>query len=324
MNLERICLPISNELTQLEAVIQASLKSPVPMVEEAAHYTLAAGGKRIRPILCLLAARMSGALGPDAVKLAATLEFIHTATLLHDDVLDHATLRRGRPSANARWGNQISVLLGDFLYCRASEMLVELGNLQILKHVTAATAATTQGEIVEVVRGSDTGVTEGDYLDVLVNKTARLMSASCRVGGILGRLPEEFESALKDYGFDLGVAFQLADDVLDYEADEAVFGKTAGTDLREGKLTLPLLVALKRCDAAEASLIKNAIISDRLEEARFQEVVSLVQKYNGIAYTLDLAKSYIAKTKESLKPFKPSIEKESLVALADYVIERNK
>lgn len=324
MALDRICLPISNELTQLESVIAASLKSPVGLVEEAAVYTLSAGGKRIRPILCLLAARISGTLGPDAIKLAATLEFIHTATLLHDDVLDHATLRRGRPSANARWGNQISVLLGDFLYCRASEMLVELGNLKILKHVTAATAATTQGEIVEIVRGSDIGVTEGDYIDVLVNKTARLMSASCQVGGILGRLPEEFESALKVYGYDLGIAFQLADDVLDYEADEAVFGKTAGTDLREGKLTLPLLVALKRCDAAESSLIKNFIISDRLEGSRFQEVVSLVKKYNGIAYTLDLAKSYVTKAKEALSPFKPSIEKESLLALADYVIERNK
>lgn len=324
MSLDRICLPISSELSLLEGVISSKLTSNIPLVEEAARYTLSAGGKRIRPILCLLAARIGGGLSPEALKLAAALEFIHTATLLHDDVLDHATLRRGRPSANARWGNHVSILVGDFLYCRASEILVELGNLRILKQVTDATSATTQGEIFEIVRANDSQTTEGEYIDIIANKTARLMSASSQVGAIFAQLPEEFEAALRDYGHALGISFQLADDVLDYAADEAVFGKTSGTDLREGKLTLPLIVALGRSAPAESMLIKNALIADRLDDLRFKEVAGLVKKYDGIAYSIELARSFVEKAKGALKPFKPSIEKECLAALADYAIERNK
>ncbi|MBI2981474.1 MAG: polyprenyl synthetase family protein, partial [Deltaproteobacteria bacterium] len=270
------------------------------------------GGKRLRPILCLLSSRISGARDKKIVECAVAMEFFHTATLMHDDVIDNAELRRGKISANSRWGNQIAVLVGDFFYCRASDLLVGLGNLRVINLITRVMQTTTEGEIFEIVKSNDLNCTEGDYLKIVEGKTAALMSASCEVGGILGNVSEEFMSALRGYGRQIGVAFQLADDLLDYVSDPTRFGKTRGTDLKEGKLTLPLLVALKKASEPEKRLIKDALIAERLEEGRLKEIVSIIEKHGGLQATRDLACNHIQKAKEALAPFKPSIEKEAL------------
>lgn len=322
MNLEEICLPIKKDLAEVESVIQRHTGSSVSYVTSIAEYVIKNGGKRLRPILCLFASRLAGATGPKVVDCAAAMEFFHTATLMHDDVIDNAKIRRGKTSANSRWGNQVAVLVGDFFYCQASSLLVGTGNLRIIKLVTNAMLATTEGEILEISKSNDLATTEEDYLKIVTEKTAILMATSCAIGGILGNVSEEYTTALGEYGRSLGVAFQLADDVLDYISDDNAFGKTQGTDLREGKLTLPLIVALRHCSNDERRLIKDVLIADSLDDMRLREVISIITKYGGIESTLDMAKSYIQKAASALHPFKPSMEKEALAALASYVIDR--
>ncbi|MBI2082471.1 MAG: polyprenyl synthetase family protein [Deltaproteobacteria bacterium] len=322
MNLEELCLPIKSELSEVDRTIQANLVSSSPFVTDIAQYVAQNGGKRLRPILCLLSSRISGARDKRIIESAVAMEFFHTATLMHDDVIDNAELRRGKTSANSRWGNQIAVLVGDFFYCRASDLLVGLRDLRVIELITRIMQITTEGEIFEIVKSNDLNCTEDDYLKIVRGKTAELMGACCEIGGILGNVSEEFTQALREYGLHIGIAFQLADDLLDYMSDPSQFGKTKGTDLKEGKLTLPLLVALKKANEPERRLIKDALIAERLEENRLKEIISIIEYHGGIQATRDLAQSYIQKAKEALTPFKPSIEKEALVCLADYVIQR--
>jgi len=256
--------------------------------------------------------------------MGSCIEFIHTASLLHDDVIDNAKIRRGRPSANAKWGNHVSVLVGDFFYCRASQLLTEQGDLKILKTVTDCITALTEGEVLEIITNSDHKTTQDDYLSIIKNKTALLFSAASQVGGILGGVSQEFEDALKDYGYNLGMAFQLADDVLDYTSSEDVFGKAKGIDLQEGKLTLPLILSFKQATDEETQIIKNALLGDRLEKETFKAVHEIIKKYNGFERTYELAQDYINRAKESLSPFRTSIEKDILLALADFVTTRDR
>jgi octaprenyl-diphosphate synthase len=249
------------------------------------------------------------------------MEFFHTATLMHDDVIDNAKLRRGQPSTNNKWGNQVAVLVGDFFYCQASSLLVGTGNMKIIKMVTQAMLSTTEGEILEISKSNDLATTEEDYLKIITDKTAVLMATSCAIGGVLGNVSEEYIAALGEYGRSLGVAFQLADDVLDYISDDA-FGKAQGTDLREGKLTLPLLTALRHCSNDERRLIKDVMIADSLDDGRLRDVIGLINKYGGIEKTLSLAKTYVQKACDALHIFKPSMEKDALLTLASYVIAR--
>jgi octaprenyl-diphosphate synthase len=323
LSLEEICLPIKQDLLEVEQVIQRHLASSVSFITDIAEYVIRNGGKRLRPILCLFSSRLAGATGPKVTDCASAMEFFHTATLMHDDVIDNAQLRRGKASANARWGNHVSVLVGDFFYCQASRLLVGTGNLKVIHLITQAMLATTEGEILEISKSNDLSTSEEDYLKIVTSKTAVLMASSCRIGGLLGNISEEYTAALGDYGKNLGIAFQLADDVLDYISEEPKFGKVRGTDLREGKLTLPLIAALRHCGNEERRLIKDALIAENLEEPRFREIVSIINKYGGIETTLKLARRYADKAKESLSLFKPSMEKEALFLLASYVIERN-
>lgn len=322
MNLEEICLPIKQDLAEVESVIQSHTASSVSYVTSIAEYVIKNGGKRLRPMLCLFASRLAGATGPKVIDCAAAMEFFHTATLMHDDVIDNAKIRRGKVSTNNRWGNQVAVLVGDFFYCQASSLLVGTGNLKIINVVTKAMLATTEGEILEISKSNDLGTAEEDYLKIVTDKTAVLMATSCAIGGILGNVSEEYVSALGEYGRSLGVAFQLADDVLDYISDEDHFGKAKGTDLREGKLTLPLIAALRLCNNDERRLIKDVLIAESLDDMRLREVISIINKYGGIDSTLDLARSYVQKATSALHPFKPSMEKEALNALASFVIDR--
>lgn len=322
MTLEEICLPIKSELTEVERVIAERLSSSVPFVTHVAEYVARDGGKRLRPIFCLFSSRLSGARDRKAIDCAVAMEFFHTATLMHDDVIDNAEIRRGKTAVNARWGNQVAVLVGDFFYCRASDLLVGTENLRIIDLVSQVMRITTEGEIFEIVKSNDLTTTEEDYLKIVEQKTAVLFSASCEIGGLLGNVSEEFSSALRRYGLSIGIAFQLADDVLDYVSDSSQFGKLKGTDLKEGKLTLPLILALRKAHESEQRLIKDALIAEKLEEGPLREIVSLLEKYGSLDATLARARDYVEKAKESLSVFKPSIEKEALMSLADYVIQR--
>lgn len=324
MDLQQILLPVKTEVEEFEASMLGLLTSEVPFVQSVCEYVLKMGGKRIRPILTMLSAKMSGKRAQDAYRMGACIEFIHTASLLHDDVVDNANIRRGRPSANAKWGNHVSVLVGDFMYCRGSQLLTAQGDLRILKVVTDAITVTTEGEVFEITKSLDVGTTEQDYLQVIRAKTAILMQAATQVGAILGNVPEEFEKALTSYGFNLGMAFQLADDVLDYTSSEDVFGKANGIDLQEGKLTLPLIIALSKADATESQIIKKAIMGETLEKKTFIDVTGIIKKYSGFEETYGRAKKYIDAAKDALKPFRSSIEKDILLSIADYVIARDR
>lgn len=322
MDLRDICLPIQHEVEQLEKVIYGSLSSEVPFIESVVEYVIRNGGKRLRPVLTILSAKLSGYRGQASISLGAAVEFMHTASLLHDDVIDNAPLRRGRVSINKKWGNHVSVLVGDFFYCRAMDILVRHGDLNVLRVITDAVTTTTEGEIFEITKSNDLATNRDDYLKIISGKTAALIGAACQTGAILGNVSEEFEQALKKFGFNLGLAFQLMDDVLDYTSCEEEFGKASGADLKEGKLTLPLILVLDRCSESEQQTVKNALIADTIEISHFKEVLKIIEKYDGAVETTRLAKSYIQKAKEKLDPFKPSLEKDTLMTIADYVVLR--
>lgn len=322
MSLERFALPVAQELNAAEEALALALTSEVPLITEAVQYIIRNGGKRLRPLLTLLSAKISGYQGGAAPRLAAAMEMIHTASLLHDDVVDDAPLRRGKASTKAKWGNSISVLVGDFFWCKMSQIIVEHGCLRTLKAVTDTITATTEAEILEITRHSDFSIDQETYLKIIRGKTAVLMAACCQIGAILGNVSEAFEEALKRYGHDVGTAFQLADDILDYESEEEKFGKHRGGDLREGKLTFPLIVALQRGDAKSVKIIREVLLSGRLEPERFTEVLGIIHRYGGLEETAKLAKQFAEKAKKNIQPFKASLEKESLLGLADYIVER--
>src|SRR3989338_2468245 len=241
MSLLTICLPVQAELKDVDVALARSTTSEVELVSSAAQYVLANGGKRVRPALLLLTAKMLGVQSSKAISLAAAIEMIHAASLMHDDVLDNASLRRGKPSANVKWGNQISILVGDFLWCRASQIAIKDGNSKILSSITSAVKETTEGEILEMVRSSDFNLSEEEYLKIIKLKTAMLFSCACHVGALLASASERSGENMRSFGLNLGIAFQLADDVLDYPSPEAKIGTQPGTASRAGRLTLPLL-----------------------------------------------------------------------------------
>ena len=320
--LEALALLLKEELKAVEVEIQKNLQSHVPSVTQVATHIVMSGGKRLRPILCLLAAQALGYQGPRVLSLATAIEFIHTATLLHDDVIDNAQLRRGRPSCNAIWDNKMSVLVGDFLYCQASSLIARDGDLKVLRSITDATTQTTEGEVLEITKSRDLKLGEAEYFKIIEFKTGMLMACATQVGAIIAKGTPEQEQALADYGMHLGIAFQLADDVLDYVSVEAVFGKEKGVDLKEGKITLPLLYALERCTPAEREIIRDGTISARRDS--FLKVCEVLKKYGAIEYTLGLAGQRTAAARNSLDTLPESPAKAALLKLGDYVIQRKK
>ncbi len=307
----------------MEAVLTAATTSEVPLITTVVQHIIQKGGKRLRPLLTLLSAKLSGYTGEGPVRIGSAIEMIHTATLLHDDVVDNADLRRGNPSVKAKWGNQVSVLVGDFFWTKASEMIVQEGNLKILEIITRAIRLTTEAEVLEITKHNDFGIEEEIYLKIIRGKTALLFSACCQIGAVFGNVSEPFEEAMRRFGADLGMAFQLTDDLLDYESDEEKFGKQKGGDLKEGKLTLPLIVALKQANLEEQKLIKGALLSGRLESQQLKGVLALIHKYNGMEYTRRLATEYVQRAKENLAAFKPSLEKEALLGLTEHTLTRS-
>ena len=265
------------------------MDSPVALIPQLAAHIVAAGGKRLRPLLTLACARLCGYGGERHVKLAACVEFIHTATLLHDDVVDESLLRRGLASANAVFGNQASVLVGDFLFARAFQLMVEDGSLEVLSILSRAAATIAEGEVLQLVTQNDLATSEARYLDVIRGKTAALFAAACEVGAVVADRPDAEAAALAEFGMNLGIAFQLVDDALDYAADQSVLGKTVGDDFREGKITLPVLVAYQAGDPADCDFWHRTIETNEQNEADLDHALHLMQRCGAIRATLERA-----------------------------------
>lgn len=315
---------IQSVMEQLESELIAGLKSRVPVAFEIGAHIMNSGGKRIRPQLTILAARMGGYSGWDAITLSGAIECIHTATLLHDDVVDKADTRRGRPAANTLWSNEMCVLGGDYIFAKAFSSLTSLKNLRILEIVSRATERLSEGELFQMMNIGNLHVTRADYLQIIADKTAILMETSCRGGAILGGLDEEREEALARFGFNLGMAFQMTDDVIDYQSDKLTMGKTPGKDLEEGKLTLPLILALERADESEKSRIGKIIREQRLYDGDFGWVRDFLHRREGIRETLDQSQQFLRDGTEHLAKFPDSEEKAALMALAERILHRTR
>jgi octaprenyl-diphosphate synthase len=312
---------MDDEMREVDRVIQQRLRSDVALVNQISHYIISAGGKRIRPRLVLLFARALGFEGPQRFTLAAIVEFIHTATLLHDDVVDESSLRRGRQTANAMFGNAASVLVGDFLYSRAFQMMVSIDRMRVLDVLADATNVIAEGEVLQLMNMHDPDITVEDYLRVIRYKTAKLFEASARLGAVIAGVPAQVEECCADYGRSLGTAFQLIDDLLDYEGDTHALGKNVGDDLREGKPTLPLLVAMERGSAEERALIRHAI--EHGEEAGLPEILKVVRRTGALEATREAARAEAQKARECVALLPPSTHREALLHLCVQSVDRS-
>ena len=321
---ERVTSLVGDDLELVEREIRRELDSPVPLIQEMGGYIAEAGGKRLRPMLLLLAARLAGAQGPRCVRLACVVELLHTATLIHDDVVDQAPLRRGRPSLNAQWGDDASVLVGDHLYSKSFAMLVRDNDRAVMETLARSTVSMTEAEVFQLELKRRGVTTEADYVRIITQKTASFMSACCRIGGLLGALPPEQVDALTRYGLDVGVAFQLSDDSLDFVADQDRLGKAIGADLREGKRTLPLIAMLERATASEAERVRRLLHSGVLSQPEIEEIRQLVLDHEGVDYARARAHGYAVAAKSDLEGFAPSEERETLALIADFVVDRDR
>ena len=322
--LGRLVALVEDDLAATNRAIVARMDSPVALIPQLAAHIVAAGGKRLRPLLTLASARLCGYQGARHVKLAACVEFIHTATLLHDDVVDESLLRRGLASANAVFGNKASVLVGDFLFARAFQLMVEDGSLKVLDILCRASATISEGEVLQLVTQNDLSTPEERYLDVIRGKTAALFAAACEVGAVVAARPEAEERALSAYGMNLGIAFQLVDDALDYAADQATLGKTVGDDFREGKVTLPVLAAHAAGDEAERAFWRRTIEDSEQTEADLDEALRLIARHGAIATTLERAADFARQAQAALAPFPQSQLRDCLLAVADYTVSRGR
>ena len=311
---------IAADMAEVDRVIARRLDSGVPLVGTVSQYIISAGGKRIRPALLLLMAGALGFTGDQRHNLAAVVEFIHTATLLHDDVVDESTLRRGRPTANESFGNPASVLVGDFLYSRAFQMMVDSGEMRVMEVLAEATNVIAEGEVLQLMNMHDASLDEEGYLRVIRSKTAKLFEASTRLAAILAKAPSEVENACAEYGQALGTAFQVIDDVLDYEGDIQELGKNLGDDLREGKNTLPLIIAMQRGTPEERALIQHAIEHGEVEA--MSEIVQIVRRTGALEATKNAAAAEAQRAMDALKPLKASDYKNALHELAAQLLDR--
>ena len=309
------------DMAQVDQVIRHRLASEVALINQISHYIVSAGGKRIRPRLVLLFAEALGFAGPERYELAATVEFIHTATLLHDDVVDESSLRRGRQTANALFGNAASVLVGDFLYSRAFQMMVSVNRMRVLDVLADATNVIAEGEVLQLMNMHDPDLAVADYLQVIRFKTAKLFEASARLGAVLANADAALEEACAAYGRALGTAFQLVDDLLDYEGNSDELGKNVGDDLREGKPTLPLLVAMERSTEPERALIRHAI--EEGEPHRLAEILAIVRRTGALDATRAAAADEAAKARAVLSALPPSRAREALLELCVRSIHRS-
>jgi len=311
-----------SEMSQVEVHLDRYITSDVKLIPEVAHHLIDSGGKRFRPLLHLISSRLCGYSGESRFPLAGAIEFIHTASLLHDDVIDEAVIRRGKTSANNVWGNAASVLVGDFLYSKAFKLLSEIGDIKIVQLMSKMTNIMSEGEVFQLMKCGDTSLSEAEYLSIVEKKTAVLISAACGSGAVLGGAAPAQTEALEQYGYKIGMAFQITDDTLDYMAREEDFGKSIGKDLEEGKMTLPLIYTLATCSQADREMIKTTIEKKTLTPDAVRNIFALVRTSGGIDYALARAETFVGEAKDGLAVFPDSTEKEHLLAVAEYILSR--
>ena len=312
--------PVEADLDAVDARILENLESKVPLIRETGEYLISQGGKRLRPLLALLTARAFGYEGRAHVDVAVIIEFIHSATLLHDDVVDQSTMRRGSPTTNSIWGDEVSVLVGDFLFSRAFQLMVGVGDLAIMRIMADATNVIAEGEVLQLANRHDPDTTEARYLEVVGCKTGKLFEAAARAGAVLAGGSEADERRMTEFGASLGTAYQLVDDVLDYRGSAATIGKNVGDDLADGQPTLPLIHAMRAGNEATGRTVREAIRSGDVE--RLPQLIEAVESAGGIEYTVASARDYVRRARKALRNVPDSRFRTALASLAEFVIER--
>jgi octaprenyl-diphosphate synthase len=324
-DLAQIFEPVRDELARVEHEFAQYLQSRVELIPQMGKYVQMSGGKRVRPAVLLMAARLCGYRGDRSVLNAAVVEFIHTATLVHDDIIDGAETRRGRLTAHSRWGSDITVLLGDYLYIRSMAMALTQDSLDVVRLLCDCTLKMIEGELLQLTKTGDATVTEEEHFEIIRRKTAHLFAGCAEIGGLLGEASLEERTALREYGFNLGIAFQITDDVLDYVAEESALGKPIGGDLREGKVTLPVILLLQRTGPEVAELISGIVADGRVTPDQWRSIRELLVRHGALDDAGDQALQHGARAKQHLlAAFPPSPEREALIALADYVLGRDR
>jgi len=322
--LSQIFEPIREDLERVDTEFGRQIQSQVELIPKIGKYIQTSGGKRIRPAVLLMASRLSGYQGDRGVLYAAVVEFIHTATLVHDDIIDDSDLRRGRLAVHSRWGNDITVLLGDYLYIKSMALALTHDTLDIVRLLCDVTLRMIEGELYQLTKNGDADITEDEHLDIIRRKTAYLFSGSAQIGGMLGAITKEQQDALKEYGFNLGITFQLVDDLLDFTGDAQALGKPIGADLREGKMTLPLIHLLSQDEEVGEAIVRDIIASRSTTEEQWTELMRILEEHRSIDYAYRRAVDYAERAKKPLSVFPPSSERDALLALPDFVLSRDR
>jgi octaprenyl-diphosphate synthase len=322
--LAQIFEPIRADLERVDEEFGRHVQSQVELIPKIGKYIQTSGGKRIRPAVLLMAARLSGYGGDRAVLYAAVVEFIHTATLVHDDIIDESDLRRGRPAVHSRWGNDITVLLGDYLYIKSMAMALTHDTLDLVRVLCDVTLKMIEGELYQLTKNGDAGITEDEHFEIIRRKTAYLFGGCGQIGGMLGSVSAEREQALREYGFNLGIVFQLVDDLLDFTGDAEALGKPIGADLREGKMTLPLIHLLRQDGGMSAHIVREIIASKNATQDQWSRLLRALKEHRSIEYAHQRAMEYAERAKKQLQVFPPGADRDALLALPDYVISRDR
>ncbi|MEX2273436.1 MAG: polyprenyl synthetase family protein [Vicinamibacterales bacterium] len=323
-DLTQIFEPVRADLEKVEKEFARHVESRVALIPEMGRYIQTSGGKRVRPALLLMAARLAGYKGDGAVLYASVVEFIHTATLVHDDIIDEADTRRGRLSVHSRWGNDITVLLGDYLYIKSMALALTQDSLDIIRLLCDVTLKMIEGEIYQLTKQGDVDITEDEHYEIIRRKTAFLFSGCAEIGGLLGTCTGEQRAALREYGLELGMAFQIVDDLLDYTADEVALGKPIGGDLREGKVTLPIIFLLGSGSLEADEIVRSTVRDRAIEPTDWHRLRHLLQETRAADLAFARAQEHVARAKAQLQVFPPSLEREALLALPDYVLARDR
>jgi octaprenyl-diphosphate synthase len=321
-DLDNLLSLVKADIAQVNTMILSRTGSDVAMIPEVANHLISSGGKRLRPMLTLATAIMSGYHGDGHIKLAASVEFMHTATLLHDDVVDESTMRRGKMAARMKWGNEASVLVGDFLLGQAFRMMVEVGNLRALDILSTAAAVIAEGEVMQLSNARNAATTEDDYLAVIRSKTAELFASACEVGPVLAQSSREEQAACRSYGLNLGIVFQLIDDALDYGGISSKLGKNVGDDFREGKITLPVVLSFRRGNEQERAFWKRTLEKNDIRNGDLEEAIALLRKYHALEDTLERARHYGSMAHDALALFPHSQMKDAMIETVDFCIAR--
>lgn len=320
--IERLVSLVASDMERVNAMILSRTGSDVTMIPEVATHLISSGGKRLRPMLTLATAGLSNYEGDGHVKLAASVEFMHTATLLHDDVVDESDMRRGKIAARIKWGNEASVLVGDFLLGQAFRMMVEVGSLRALDILSAAATVIAEGEVMQLAAAKNTETTEDEYLAVIRAKTAELFAAACEVGPVIAERPKAEQNACRSYGMNLGIAFQLVDDVLDYGGKAATLGKNVGDDFREGKITLPVVLSFRRGTDEERAFWKRSLEKGEVEDSDLEKAIAIMHRHRALEDTIERARHYGAMARDALALFPNGPLKQALLDTVDFCIAR--